>query len=102
MMDWGLIDNVRMLERGRLPIHVGMDAVGKEPPDDADRALFQRMVQLSNSVFVSFTDKWEQISGTNRHIATIAAQLGYKVEVVDLIKDRNGRDIFRILRISTK
>jgi hypothetical protein len=97
MMDWGMIDNVRMLTRGRLPIHVGMDAVDKDPPD---RALFQRMLDLPNSVFVSFTERWEQTQGVNRRLAALAAQLGYRIESVELIKDRNGRPVFQIARIS--
>ncbi len=101
MMDWGTIDNVRLLSRGRLPIHVGMDAVGKDPPDDADRALFRRMVELPNSVFVSFVEPYEQVQGTNRRIGILAEQLGCVVNVVELVKDRNGRPVFRILRIAT-
>jgi hypothetical protein len=97
MMDWGMIDNVRMLTRGRLPIHVGMDAVDKDPPD---RALFQRMIELPNSVFVSFTERWEQTEGVNRRLTALAAQLGYRIELVELIKDRNGRPVFQIARIA--
>jgi hypothetical protein len=96
MMDWGTIDNVRMLTRGRLPIHVGMDAVDKDQPD---RALFQRMIELPNSVFVSFTERWEQTEGVNRRLAALAAELGYRIELVELIKDRNGRPVFQIARI---
>ncbi len=98
MMDWGMIDNVRMLSRGRLPIHIGMDAVGKEPPDEAERALFRHMVELPNSVFVSFTERWEQVEGTNRRMATMATQLGYRSELVELVKDHNGRPVFMITR----
>jgi hypothetical protein len=97
MMDWGMIDNVRMLTRGRLPIHVGLDAVDKDPPN---RALFQRMVELPNAVFVSFTERWEQVEGVNRRLAALTAQLGYRIDSVELIKDRNGRPVFQIARIA--
>ena len=97
MMDWGMIDNVRMLTRGRLPIHVGMDAVDKDRPD---RALFQRMLELPNSVFVSFTERWEQTEGVNRRLAALTTELGYRIESVELIKDRNGRPVFQIVRIA--
>ncbi len=100
MMDWGTIDNVRLLSRGRLPIHVGMDAVGKDPPDEADRALFRRMVDLPNAVFITYVEPWEQVEGTNRRTAILAGQLGCTVNVVEVIKDRNGRPVFRILRIA--
>jgi hypothetical protein len=96
MMDWGTIDNVRMLTRGRLPIHVGMDAVDKDRPD---RALFQRMIELPNSVFVSFTERWEQTEGVDRRLAALARELGYRIELAELIKDRNGRPVFQIARI---
>jgi 4-amino-4-deoxy-L-arabinose transferase-like glycosyltransferase len=100
MMDWGTIDNVRLLSRGRLPIHVGMDAVGKDPPDEADRNLFRRMVDLPNAVFVTYVDSWEQVQGTNRRTAMLAGQLGCTVSVLELVRDRNGRPVFRILRIA--
>jgi 4-amino-4-deoxy-L-arabinose transferase-like glycosyltransferase len=99
MMDWGLVDNVRMLTRGRLPIHNGLDAVDKEPPTQANRELFRQMIGLPNSVFVSFVEKSEQIPGVYRHIMTLAAAAGHRVEVVELVKDRNGRPVFQILRI---
>ena len=97
MMDWGMIDNVRMLARGGLPIHVGMDAVDKDRPDPA---LFQRMIELPNSVFVSFTERWEQTEGVNRRLTALTAQLGYRIESVELVKDRNGRPVFQIARIA--
>jgi hypothetical protein len=99
MMDWGTIDNVRLLSRGRLPIHVGTDAVGKDQPDDADRALFRRMVALPNSVFITFTDPWEQVQGTNKRLTALASQIGCQADVTELVQDRNGRAVFRILRI---
>lgn len=99
MMDWGLIDNVRMLTRGRLPIHHGLDAVDKEPPTPANRELFGRMIGMPNSVFVSLVEKLEQVPGVHRHIMTMAAGAGHRVELVELIKDRNGRPVFQILRI---
>jgi len=97
MMDWGMIDNVRMLARGGLPIHVGMDAVDKDRPDPA---LLQRMIELPNSVFVSFTERWEQTEGVNRRLTALTAQLGYRIESVELVKDRNGRPVFQIARIA--
>ncbi len=97
MMDWGMIYNVRMLTRGRLPIHVGMDAVDKNRPDPA---LLRRMIELPNSVFVSFTERWEQTEGVNRRLAAMAAQLGCRIDSVELVKDRNGRPVFQIVRIA--
>ncbi|MDP3001191.1 MAG: glycosyltransferase family 39 protein [Bryobacterales bacterium] len=97
MMDWGMIDNVRMLTRGRLPIHVGMEAVDKDRPDPA---LFKRMIELPNSVFVSFTERWEQTEGVSRRLAALTAQLGYRIQSVELIRDRNGRPVFQIDRIA--
>jgi hypothetical protein len=99
MMDWGMTDNVRLLSRGRLPIHVGTDALGKDPPDDADRALLRRMVALPNSVFITFADPWEQVQGTNKRLAALASQIGCRADVAELVRDRNGRPVFRILRI---
>lgn len=99
IMDWGLMDNVRMLTAGRLPIHVGSDAVTSDSPAEAERSLFRRMVEMPNSVFVSFTDRWEQTPGLNRRIAARAADIGFRVGPVELVHDRNGRPIFQVIRI---
>jgi hypothetical protein len=58
------------------------------------------MLELPNSVFVSFTERWEQTEGVNRRLAVLAAQLGYRIESVELIRDRNGRPVFQIARIA--
>lgn len=98
LTDWGMLDNLRLLSKGKLPLWVGSGALMKGEPDEADRKDAAYMLETPDAVFVSFVDGREVFPEVNRRMRRLASEAGYERELVGRIADRNGRDVFEVAR----
>jgi 4-amino-4-deoxy-L-arabinose transferase-like glycosyltransferase len=96
--DWGMFDNLRILNRGTLPLRVGSDPLSKPQFDANDRTEMLRRLSEAAAVFVGYPDGAEQFAGVNAHLRAFAAETGFEREMLARIPDRNGRIIFEICR----
>ncbi len=96
--DWGLVDNLIVLSRGRLPIRVGVEPLLKPALDEGDWRYLRAMCGGEGHVFVSFVDGAEQFAGVNARLAALAAEAGYTKQPLRTVEDRNGRPVFQIFR----
>ena len=96
--DWGIVDVLRMLNRGRLPLRVGSHPLSKPQLDAEDRRMVWKSISEPESIFVGHTDAAEQFGGVNAKLRALAEEAGYRREMVAEIADRNGRPIFEVFR----
>jgi 4-amino-4-deoxy-L-arabinose transferase-like glycosyltransferase len=96
--DWGMFENLRLLDQGALPLRVGNDPLSKPELDADDKQEVLRRLGEANAVFVGHRDGAEMFAGVNAKLRAIAAEAGYRQETVAKIADRNGRIIFEVLR----
>lgn len=96
IMDWGMFDTIRMLERGTQTMWWGGDGVAP----GADQQLLSSFLARRNPVFVTHTAGSEVNEGTRDRLRTMAASLGYQQRIVQTIADANGRPVFEISEFS--
>jgi len=96
--DWGILDVLRLLNRGKLPLRVGSDPLSKPQLDADDKRIVLARMSEAESIFVGHTDAAEQFAGVNARLRALAAEGGYRREMLAEIADRNGRPIFEVFR----
>jgi 4-amino-4-deoxy-L-arabinose transferase-like glycosyltransferase len=95
-VDWGMLDSLRLLNRGELPLRVGTDPITKHELDDADHQYLGRMITSPDNLFVNHTKNFEFFAGVNDKLVKYAAAVGYQREVLAVIPDGNGRPVYEV------
>jgi hypothetical protein len=97
-VDWGILDALRLMNRGALPLRVGMEQIGKPVLNDDDRELARRMVTGEGHIFLTHTKEMEVFAGMTEKLEKFAAEYGYRPERMAVIKDSYGRETFSVFR----
>jgi 4-amino-4-deoxy-L-arabinose transferase-like glycosyltransferase len=97
-MDWGIMDSLRLLSSGKLPLRVGTDPINKPALDDADRQYLARTIQGPGQVFINHTKDFEFFPGVNDKLVKYAADAGYRRELIAVIPDSYGRPVYEVYR----
>jgi 4-amino-4-deoxy-L-arabinose transferase-like glycosyltransferase len=97
-MDWGIMDSLRLLSSGKLPLRVGTDPINKPSLDDADRQYLARTISGPGQVFINHTKDFEFFPGVNDKLVKYAADAGYRREVMAVIPDSHGRAVYEVYR----
>ena len=79
---------------------VMLDVLGHQLTD-ADRAAVLQMVADPGGTFVAHTKDFENFAGTNAHLLKVAADAGYRQEMLAVIPDSYGRPTFEVYRFAT-
>jgi hypothetical protein len=98
VMDWGIVDAIRLLDRGQVALRVGSEPVSKEEMDASDLLTVQEMLAAPETVFVGHTEGNELFSGTSARFAAAAGAGGYRKQVLRAIGDARGRPMFEVYR----
>lgn len=98
LVDWGMLDNTRMLHKGRLPLFVGSEPLMKDEPDKRDWDTVRWMLRQNNSIFAGNTDDRQVFPNVNGHLRKMAEELGYRRVDVEVIRDAHGRGAFEVFR----
>lgn len=97
-VDWGIMDSMRLLSRGKLPLRVGTDPITKASYAEADREYLARTISGQGHVFINHTKDFEFFAGVNEKLVKYAAAEGYRREVMTVISDSNGRPVYEVYR----
>jgi len=97
-VDWGMLDSLRYLSHGNLPLAVGNDPISKPQLSPEDREPVLRMLADPGAVFVAHTKDFENFQGTNDHLVKFAAAEGYRRDMLAVISDSFGRPAFEVYR----
>ena len=96
--DWGIFDSLALLGQGTLPLGVGSEPGMKPEPEDADRDLMRRIIEYRDAVFVGHTAGRQEFTDINDRMVKVAAQVGYRKELLRTVADGNGRPVFEVYR----
>ena len=94
--DWGIMDSLRLLNRGKLPLNVGTDPIRKPELSADDRAYLQRMIGEPGHVFIAHTRDYEFFEGVNAKLLKYAAESGYERTMLAVIPDGWGRPVYEV------
>lgn len=97
-MDWGILDPLRFLNRGSLPLVMGTDQVAQPEMTADERAIVERMISDPSNLFISHTAGFEFFPAWNPKLIQIATADGYQRELQAEISDPFGRPVFDIYR----
>ena len=97
-VDWGMMDSMRLLSRGKLPLRVGTDPISKTASNDADREYLDRTISGPGHVFINHTKDFEFFPGVNDKLVQFASGIGYRREIMAVIADGNGRPVYEVYR----
>ncbi|HWB86128.1 MAG TPA: glycosyltransferase family 39 protein [Bryobacteraceae bacterium] len=97
-VDWGLLDTLRLLSHGTIPLRVGNDPVSKPELSAEETNDVKGWVSDPGSVFVAHTPEFEFFQGVNAKLAQMAAGWGYRKDMLTVISDSYGRPTFEVYR----
>jgi 4-amino-4-deoxy-L-arabinose transferase-like glycosyltransferase len=97
-VDWGLLAGLHLLSRGRLPLVVGWEELGKAEWTPADRARITAMVAQPGAIFLGHTADLELFHGFGARLEKFAESLDYRRDRLTVIADRHGRPTFEVYR----
>jgi len=98
-MDWSISDQIRLLHRGRILIGPGTDQVTKPEMNAEDRAVVAQMLAIPDAVWVAHTPEFEIFQGANEKMLQVAAASGYRREMVTVIPDNFGRNVYEVYKM---
>jgi hypothetical protein len=96
ILDWGILEPLRLLHANRLPLMWATDPLLRGPASAEDRALLLSIIQAPESVFISHTDPHEVFAGVNQRLQLFLDQQGYRKKILEVIHDTNDRGIFEV------
>lgn len=88
-VDWGIMDSLRLLNRGRLPLRWG---------GDEDDASIAAAAAEGGTLYVGHPTGREVFAGKMEALVRRAGALGVRREMLAVIADSNGRPTFEVFR----
>ena len=95
VLDWGILDVLRALNRGRLPLEFVRGPLEGDP-NESNREAVVRMIGDKDSVFIDHTEGNEVMPSIRGRLDTVAASAGYRRQVLKTVSDRMGRPVFDV------
>lgn len=88
-VDWGIMDSLRLLNRGKLPLRWG---------GDEDEAGITAAATDGGTLYVGHPPGREVFAGKTEALLSRAIKLGYRREMLVVIADSHGRPTFEVFR----
>jgi len=86
-VDWGILDTLRLLNRGRLPLRWG---------GDESEASLPELVAAAPAVFIGHPVGREVFQGKTNRLLNVAGKLKYRRRMLAVIGDSFGRPVFEV------
>lgn len=100
VIDWGMFDTLRILQKGRLPLRTGMEPLAKDSLNEDDKISIRDWISSPDHIFIGHTEGNEFFPGSHSRLQAAAENAGYRKELIRVISDRNGRAIFQVFRFN--
>jgi hypothetical protein len=99
ILDWGILQPLRLLHANRLPLVWATDPLLRGVASDEDKRQLLETFESPGAVFISHTDPHEVFAGVNPRLRQFMEQEGYRKDVLKVVRDTNGRDVFEVYRV---
>jgi hypothetical protein len=97
-VDWGILNGVRWLHDGHLPLFIASDQLAG-PMDDQKRKEFREMIEPPDRLFVRHTDDKQVFPAINEKFRAAAAAAGFRERLERIVTDSNDRPVFVLFRM---
>ena len=98
IIDWGMLNSLRLLDQGGLDLTETMYLLNRPEPDQAGLKAILSEVSNPDHVFVDHTRELEEFKGVGDHLSQWARSAGYEPVHLETVCDGNGRPVFEIFR----
>lgn len=98
--DWGILEPLRFLNSGKLPLENGTDPISKPALDAADEVRLLAMLDAPQHLYILHTQEAEMFPAIRDKLLRFATAHGYRREVVSAFSDGYGRQVFEVCRFS--
>ncbi len=95
VVDWGIVNPLRVLSGGKLPLDLAPEETPEGPNSQADTL---KALGAKDAVFIAHTEGNEVFPGVNARMEALARSAGYRPETLKVIADRHHRPIFQVYR----
>jgi hypothetical protein len=99
-VDWGILDNLRLIGHGRLLLREGTEHTMRPDPTPEDREAMRQMLALPGALFVGHTKEAEMFPGDTARLLEVAGDAGLRRELLATINDSFGRPTFEVFRFA--
>ena len=97
--DWGIMDSLRLLNRGRLQLGLVTEIIGSDPTlTPAEQARLSKLVSRADNLFVTHTKEFVFLPGVDEKLARFAAERGFRRQTETVIADHYERPTFMVYR----
>jgi len=96
--DWNIFENLRLLDRGALPLASGMDPAPSPGMSPAQREWLLGMIAAPNAVWVTHVPDFEYFPAVRPKLDGFAAAAGFEHRLLKVISDAHGRPTFELYR----
>jgi 4-amino-4-deoxy-L-arabinose transferase-like glycosyltransferase len=101
-VDWGILDSLRLLNRGSLRVRMGTDPISRRELTAADTEYLRQMISGPGNVFINHTRDFEFFEGVNNKLVDYAAGAGFTRQIMAVIPDSNGRPVYEVYHFGTR
>jgi len=100
--DWNIFENLRLLDRGALPLRSGMDPAPAPDMNPTDRQWLLGMIAEPDAVWVTHTPDFEYFPKVRPKLDGFAAAAGFEHRLLEVIPDTHGRPTFELYRFQKR
>lgn len=97
-VDWGMLDNLRLIGRGKLVLRDGTEHTSRAEPTAEDREMLRGTLAIPGALFVGHTKAVEVFPGDTERLLKAAAEAGLRADLLATVKDSFGRPTFEVYR----
>ena len=97
-LDWGILDPLRLLDRGKLALEMSPDSLARPEMPEGDRAWLAWRISDPANLFIGHTKAYEFFPGASPALARFATEAGYSRETVAVIGDSYGHPVYELYR----
>ncbi len=99
ILDWGMINSLALLHRGRLTLRVANDAFLTDTPSAAEQRSIAYMLKDRDALFVDHVPEREVFKGVGKRAGEAAERAGLRKDLLGTYADTNGRPVFELFRL---
>jgi hypothetical protein len=96
--DWNILESLRLLDRGALPLLNGMDPAPAPDISLADRQVLLERISAPDGVWVTHIPDFEFFPAIRPRLDRFAAAAGFEHRLLQVVRDRHGRPTFEVYR----